>query len=393
MPASLALASQMTAARMRMGFRLPGRLRTIGSARRSGMGLHHPRCKPCRCPRASLGCTTRYSMPRPSLPRFAALAALAALAVGTAGPASAADTVLVVHSYHVGYNWTDTIQAGIEEAMQGSGARIEVHYMDAKRKSSVEERSAAGAAALARVAELKPRVVITSDDAAQAFFAKDLAGKPGAPAIVFNGVNAEAAKYGYPAANVTGILERPHVTQCLEFVARIVPGAKSVAFIADPSDVTEAMVPFFKAQAQPVPIVAYDTARTVDEWKALVARHQDKDAILVHTYQSLKEADGSPADPKAVMAWTVANTKRPLVGVYDFAVREGAVFGITESAKEHGQESGRLAREILAGRAPGELPIATAKHGLVMFNLTSAKALGVQIPFELLELASETIGQ
>jgi putative ABC transport system substrate-binding protein len=109
-------------------------------------------------------------------------------------------------------------------------------------------------------------------------------------------------------------------------------------------------------------------------------------------YQSLKEADGKPADPKAIMAWTVANSQKPLVGVFDFAVRDGCVFGIAESAKEHGQESARMAREILAGKKAGELPISTAKHGLIMFNLTSAKAIGVEIPFELLELASETIG-
>lgn len=318
------------------------------------------------------------------------LTALAGLLLASA-TATAADTVLVVHSYHVGYGWTDGIQAGIEEAMKGTDARIEVFYMDAKRKNQPAELAAAGKAAMARVAELKPKVVITSDDAAQAFFAKELAGKADAPAVVFSGVNAEAAKYGYPAANVTGILERPHVTQCLEFVQKIIPGAKTVAFIADASDVTEAMVPFFKAQAQPVPIVAYDVAKTVDEWKALVGKHQDKDAILVLTYQSLKESDGKPADPKAVMAWSVANSRKPLVGVFDFAVREGAVFGIAESAAEHGQESARLTREILGGKKPADLPITTAKHGLVMFNLVSAKKIGVEIPFELLELASETI--
>ncbi len=322
------------------------------------------------------------------LPLCAAILLLVGAATG-----HAADTVLVVHSYHAGYGWTDGIQAGIAEAMKGSDTTLEVFYMDAKRKTDAAERTAAGAAAMARVTALKPRVVITSDDAAQTYFAKALAGKTDAPAVVFSGVNAEAATYGYPAVNVTGILERPHVTQCLEFVHKIVPGATSVAFISDPGEVTDAMIPFFKSQAQPVPIVAYDIARTFDEWKALVARHQDKDAILVHNYQSLKEADGKPADPKAVMAWTVAHTTKPLVGVFDFAVRDGCVFGITESAQEHGQESGRMAREILAGRKAGELPIITAKNGLILFNLKSAKSIGVQIPFELLELASETLGQ
>jgi putative tryptophan/tyrosine transport system substrate-binding protein len=93
------------------------------------------------------------------------------------------------------------------------------------------------------------------------------------------------------------------------------------------------------------------------------------------------------------MAWTVAHSTKPLVAVFDFAVRDGCVFGITESAKEHGLESGRMAREILAGRKAGDVPIMTAKNGLILFNLTSAKSIGVQIPFELLELANEIIGQ
>ena len=38
-----------------------------------------------------------------------------------------------------------------------------------------------------------------------------------------------------------------------------------MAFIADGSDVTEAMIPYFKTQEQAVPIVAYDVATTVDE--------------------------------------------------------------------------------------------------------------------------------
>ncbi len=320
------------------------------------------------------------------------LSALAALLLA-ATSISAADHVLVVHSYHAGYGWTDGIQAGIEESLKGADVQVEVMYMDAKRKTAAADRTAAGQAAMAKVAEFKPKVVITSDDAAQAFFAKELAGKPGAPAVVFSGVNAEASKYGYPAVNVTGLLERPHVTQSLEFVQKIIPGAKQVAFVSDPGEVTDAMIPFFKSQPQPVPIVAYDVASTVDEWKALITKHQDKDAILIHNYQSLKDADGKPADPKTVMAWTVANTKKPLFAVFDFAVRDGCVFGITESAKEHGMESGRMTREILAGKSAGDIPIETAKKGLILFNLASAKSIGVEIPFDLLELSSETIGQ
>jgi ABC-type uncharacterized transport system substrate-binding protein len=309
--------------------------------------------------------------------------------------ASAAERVLIVHSYHQGYGWTDSIQAGIDEAFQGKGIETQVVYMDTKRQTTPEAKQAAGKAAMAACAGFKPKVVITSDDNAQAFFAKEFAGKADAPQVVFNGVNAEAAKYGFPAANVTGLLERAHVSQCLDFVAKIVPGAKQVAAISDPGEVTDAVYPYIKAQPQAVPVVAYDIAQTFDEWKALLAKHQDKDAILIHNYQSLKAAAGAEAkvDGKQVMAWTVANTKKPIFAIYDFAVRDGCVFGIAESGKEHGRESAAMALKILAGAKAGDIPIATAKDGLVMFNLDSARKIGVNIPFDLLEVATETIGK
>lgn len=322
-------------------------------------------------------------------------AAILSLAAVAAPALHAADRVLVVHSYHAGFGWTDGIQKGIDEVLKPAGVEVRVVMLDAKRQTEAAARTKAGEAAKAIVAEFKPAVVITSDDAAQTFFAKDYAGKADAPQFVFCGVNAEAAKYGYPAANVTGLLERPHVTQSLEFIAKIIPGAKQVAFVSDAGEVTDAMIPFFKTQAQPLPIVAYDVAQTFDEWKAIIAKHQDKDAIIINNYQSLKAAAGAEAkaNPKEVMAWTLANTKRPLVAVFDFAVRDGCVFGIAESAIEHGQESAHRALQILKGKKAGELPISTAKQGLVMFNLTSARALKVEIPFDLLELATETIGK
>src|SRR5690349_21761108 len=61
------------------------------------------------------------------------LAALIPLpAFGQEGPQK---HLLVLHSYHRGYKWTDDITLGIEAALQGGGKTVSVHYeyMDTKR--------------------------------------------------------------------------------------------------------------------------------------------------------------------------------------------------------------------------------------------------------------------
>ena len=131
--------------------------------------------------------------------------------------ASGTGKVLLVHSYHAGYLWTDDITRGVKKGLAGSRAELEIFYMDTKRNPGEVWKIQAGKLAKKRVAETKPNVVITADENAQAYFAKDYVGQA-YPQIVFCGVNAEASKYGYPASNVTGILERPYFVQSFDML-------------------------------------------------------------------------------------------------------------------------------------------------------------------------------
>src|SRR5512138_334883 len=67
---------------------------------------------------------------------------LAVLLAGTAiMPSTSQGTppkqVLVIHSYHMGFKWTDEMTQGITAALQGEGKAVQVRYeyMDTKRVS------------------------------------------------------------------------------------------------------------------------------------------------------------------------------------------------------------------------------------------------------------------
>lgn len=310
---------------------------------------------------------------------------------------SAAEPVLVIHSYGQGYGWTDSIQAGIEKTLKGKDVALKTIYLDTKKVTDPEARKKAAAAAKEELAAFKPKVVITSDDLAQSLLAKDYLGVAGAPVFVFNGVNAEPAKYGYdqPAnTNITGVLERAHWTQAVDLLLKVAPATKKIAVISDPGEVMQAVYDFCKPQKVPVEVASWDVAETFADWQRLIQGYNGTvDAVVIHNYQQLrlKAGEEAKADPKEVMAWTVASLKKPSVGIYDFAVKDGVLCGIAESGEEHGEISAAMALAVLTGKT---LPkITTAGKGLVMFNVVTAKQMGADIPLELLESADLIVGK
>jgi ABC-type uncharacterized transport system substrate-binding protein len=310
---------------------------------------------------------------------------------GEAGPADGEETVptvLIVHSYHEGFSWTDAQDAAIRQALEVSGARVVSHYMDTKRHPDEDSKVQAGAEAKLLVEELQPTVIIATDDNAQKYFAKDYAGVEGAPQIVFSGVNAEPEEYGYPADNVTGVLERPKLAESLELLTELVPDVEKVAVVGDDSTTTDAMVAYTKSLTLPLEVAAYDQVSTFEEWQTAIEAHQtDADALVFFMYHTIKaQADGSEImDPTEVMTWTLDNNELPTVGILGLQIDDGVMAGVVESPEEQGLIAGGLASELLDGTPAFDLGVRNTDHGQCMINLSTAATLGIEVPQELLD--------
>jgi ABC-type uncharacterized transport system substrate-binding protein len=302
------------------------------------------------------------------------------------------DTVLIVQSYHQGYTWSDQLDQGIHQALDATGAKLEFLYMDTKRKTTSAEKEAAGAAALARVASLKPKVVINADDNAQTFFATKLKDRADVQ-MIFCGVNAEAETYGYPTANTTGILERPRTQQSFTLLKRLAPGVKTVGFLADDTETAHLTYAQLKASMPAdVTVVSWLHARTFADWQAgLTAIQAQADAVAIYTYQSIEGADGKVMEPKAVAAWTEANLTKPSVAFLDWPVREGLLCGIAESPTEHGYLAGKMAAAVLSGKTAKDLPMTQGQKGTLLLNLKTAGKLGLEVPYDLIEAADVVV--
>lgn len=289
--------------------------------------------------------------------------------------------VLLVQSYHAGYPWGDAILRGIESSLAKSGVELEVFYMDTKRQTDEPWKVQAGEAALQKVQQWEPNVIIAADDNAQQYFGRRFV--DGKLPLVFCGINAEASQYGYPAVNATGVIERPFFKETLAFLQQIRP-VRKVAVLSCDDNTSRGAISFIKEQTIDCQVETR-LVNDFDEWKLVIEEYNSRvDALGLYTYHTVKEK-GNPVslDPRQVMQWTVDHTRIPTMGYFDFGVEDGLLLGVVESGEEQGEKAAHYALEILGGVPIHSLPVCKANRGKKMFNVETGLRLGITLPESL----------
>lgn len=310
----------------------------------------------------------------------------------------AAGRVLVVHSYHAEFEWVHDINVVLEDQLKAARIQYRIFYMDTKRKPDVSWKLEAAHQARHLIAQYSPAIVIAVDDNAQNFVVRHYAGKSPIQ-FVFAGVNADLQQYGYPAGNVTGILERTYPDQVLKLLKMIKPSVSHVVWLSDDSATAGLVLRRVRKMDEsgklPTPITAYLQPNTFDQWKATIRKcdaDPNIDALLIPLYHTVKtQAGGQSVLAADVMRWTVNNIRKPIVGLWPFSAHDGAVCAVVVDPKEHGRVAALMAKQILAGKKAGELPIVENKNGFVIINTAAAAKLGIEVPFEVMLSADEII--
>jgi len=286
-------------------------------------------------------------------------------------------TVLVVHSYHPEYAWVQELSAGIERALTPAGVHVETFYLDTKRRTDEQWKKQAGDSAVAVVNRLQPDAVIACDDNAQQFFAGRFVDS--SLPIVFCGVNADPARYGYPSRNITGIIERPHLDSTVGFARELFP-VRRIALLSSDDPTSEAALNFLRQQTHSFTVTEYRLVHSFADWKRAIGELSDQvDAIGIFTYHTLTDSGSERSlPPEKVMAWTAAHVTVPTLGFFDFGIRDGLLLGVTGSGHENGERAAQYVLQILQGVPPAMLPVVRAEVGTRVLNRRTAVRLGLE---------------
>ncbi len=286
--------------------------------------------------------------------------------------------VLVVMSYEEMNPWCIEIKEGIDSVLANT-CQLTYFYMDTKMNLEGGQEKAKEAYFLFK--RLQPDGVITVDDNAQWMFVlpylKDKVNTP----VMFCGVNAEAEKYGYPASNVSGTLERGHIRESLAFAKQLLPSIKTVGFLAKESPSGKALLRQVKTESgtYPAKFVTFELVRTVKELAAAGKKFKEQcDVIYMDSMEGIFDDKGKPLDNREIIHVLNKVFDKPIIGANQYHVKQGALCAVVKTGQEQGRTAAEMLLKAIQGTADNELPITRNYKGRRVINVTVMERLGIK---------------
>ncbi len=286
--------------------------------------------------------------------------------------------VFVVMSYDETYPFEVEMREGIEAALS-STCELTYFYMNTKKNFAGGSQKAQEAYALYQ--QLQPDGVITADDDAQAMFVvpylKDKVNTP----VMFCGVNAEPGKYGYPASNVSGILERGHVRESLALAQQLQPSIKTFARIVKDTPMSRGDVESVRLDAEAAGMVFIDAMlpTTIQEAVDLATTLKEQcDAVLVSTLQGIIDENNQPMTNRAAISRVVAAFGKLTIGSTLSDVQDGTLCAVIQSGQEQGRTAAEMLLKAMTGTPVSEIPITQNKFGRRIINVDVMNALKIK---------------
>jgi putative ABC transport system substrate-binding protein len=197
--------------------------------------------------------------------------------------------------------------------------------------------------------------------------------------------------YARPGGNVTGftVMESTLSGKWLELLREIAPRVNRIAFLFNPTTATyfDYYLSPFKAAAAPFAVEAMAApVRDVAELESVVAAQarEPNGGLLVMP-------DSFTTAHRAEITLLAARYRLPAVYPFRFFAEFGGLLSYGNDFLDNFRRAASYVDRILKGAKPSELPVqAPVKYELVI-NMKTAKALGLDVPLHLQQLADEVI--
>lgn len=280
--------------------------------------------------------------------------------------------ILLINSYHPGYEWSDGIVEGARKTLGGTGIELEVVCMDTKRNTSEAFCRQAAERVRERIEQYRPDLVISADDNAFKYVIAEYYRDVDLP-VVFCGINWDASEYGAPYTNTTGMLEVGLPCRTVEYLSRYAKGDR-IGYMG--GDVLTARKEAFHYKRILGREIDARFAKDFEQWKRkYVELQQTCDMVIFYNNAGIAGWDHDEA-----VRFVMANTKVVTGATLMHHMAPYAVITLVRRPQEQGEWSAQSAIEILRGRAPSDIPVTRNKQGELYLNLDLAEKLGIVFP-------------
>jgi hypothetical protein len=287
--------------------------------------------------------------------------------------------ILWVDSYDEGYEWSRGLERGLRQALEGTGVMLDIWRMDTRRHKGEPFARQAGVSARDHIERTRPDLVIASDDNVQQYLVVPFLKDTALP-VVFCGVEKDPAGYGYPALNVTGMVEVDQVDKLFRQLRRFARGDR-IGELFGAHGPARTFASRHNERLFDNRMKVYEV-RTMAEFKQAVLRaRQEVDMLHLRNYVGIEDWDAAEAE-----AFLLAHADLP-TGAVNPWMENLVLFTLAKLPEEQGEYAAVAALRILYGTTTAEMPLISNRLARLTVNLRMAKAAGIVLPVSLLRTA------
>jgi ABC-type uncharacterized transport system substrate-binding protein len=190
--------------------------------------------------------------------------------------------------------------------------------------------------------------------------------------------------------NVTGVGSFPPIEETVEFIQRLVPGAKMVGTLYNSSEANSRKVVSVAREVVARRGMHLEEATVVNSNEVFQAAQ----ALVARSVDVLWVAGDNTAIQGFDAIVKVANDARvPLITSDIEPVANASLATLGVGFYEPGYAAGQLAARVLLGEHPKDLPFQNVSIKTVSLNLTVARRLGIRIPDDILRSAAVLVDE
>jgi len=292
--------------------------------------------------------------------------------------------VLLLHSYHKGYKWSDDISKSIEDKFEPyNDIELTTLYMDTKR--------IVGPIYLDKLADLYKEqlsrrnfdLIIASDNNAfdfairyHEYLFKDLP-------VLFAGINnfdKALLDENFMTKYMTGVVEQVDLEKNFELILKLHPKLKKLVIVNDRSKTGYAIKrdlrPIIKKYSKKVDIEYVDDIEIQNLQKKVANLNDDTVILFVLLF---KDKTGKYFTYKQSLEKIRETSVVPIYGLWDFYLDYGIVGGLLTSATAQGDAVSNMALSILNGKKVKDIPILMKSPNKYLFDYNEIQRFNLNI--------------